>query len=479
MLSLKSTDLRDSHPEYIAEGVGADIRLIEDAEIFVTFLHEGAGYKNSFGYFTYTDETIPTSPDDVEVITIFPNASYRGAGGGLVSGDTVNLGVFEAGTRIGFAIASNGWNSSRRSVSNQFWDFYSLSALNEEPSQDLKKHTALLYYAGEDRVVIGFEDIVRTSGSCDHDFNDVVFTVRTTPVDAFDPTDLVSVPALSDSDNDGVGDSIDNFPNDPDRSTESYFPSRDQFGSIAFEDLWPDQGDYDLNDFVVRYRYKLVHNNEGDIKDIEATFTIQAVGANLKNGLAVRLPVSPADISEVTLDLPNENESSVIPESGQTDLVVQIFTNAFDYVVPSDGYRFVNTEVGSPEVESEDFVLKITFVEAKSIENLGSPPYDVFIFRTDDRTHEIHTSGFGPTDLFNSSLLNTGDDASSASEGRFFVTEDNLPWGIVVPWEWDHMKEGNQITWGYPLFVTWANSGGESGQNWYLDSKRTKYLWRE
>ena len=61
---------------FLTDDEGANILLEEEAEVFVTFIHEGAGYKNSFGYFTYDPASPPATPADVDEIIVFPNLSY-------------------------------------------------------------------------------------------------------------------------------------------------------------------------------------------------------------------------------------------------------------------------------------------------------------------------------------------------------------------------------------------------------------------
>ncbi len=61
-----------------------------------------------------------------------------------------------------------------------------------------------------------------------------------------------------DTDGDGVDDENDAYPTDPDRSTDQYLPSENTYGTMAFEDLWPSEGDYDFNDMVVNYNWHYV-----------------------------------------------------------------------------------------------------------------------------------------------------------------------------------------------------------------------------
>ena len=84
-----------------------DLTAFEVAEDYtgsVTFLNEGAGFRNSLGvYKVAEDGTI----GDVSIL--FPNASKVGSGGDLIPGGSSVALDLNAGDRIGFFIVSNGY----------------------------------------------------------------------------------------------------------------------------------------------------------------------------------------------------------------------------------------------------------------------------------------------------------------------------------------------------------------------------------
>ena len=82
----------ESHPEYLANGNETNVRLRDDCDMWVTFVHEGARWLNGLGFYTYDLDTPPTSVEDIKSITIiFPNVSFKYSGGGLKTGDKVNI----------------------------------------------------------------------------------------------------------------------------------------------------------------------------------------------------------------------------------------------------------------------------------------------------------------------------------------------------------------------------------------------------
>ncbi|MFT5748541.1 MAG: hypothetical protein ACI920_003938, partial [Saprospiraceae bacterium] len=56
----------------------------------------------------------PATENDITNLNIiFPNVSFSGSGGGLVSGNKVNLGNFLAGTSVAYFLVTNGWNNGQ------------------------------------------------------------------------------------------------------------------------------------------------------------------------------------------------------------------------------------------------------------------------------------------------------------------------------------------------------------------------------
>lgn len=173
------------NPEYISEGVETNVVINQLADVWVTFVGEGAGYKNVLGFYTYDLFDPPLSPPaDEDITIIFPNVSAAGSGGGLIVGDKMYLGQFPANTGIGWVLIANGWNGSNVTYGN--WVLYSNPYFNPEGSTDLQKHNVNLYDNNEQVVVFGFEDIRRDFGSCDQDFNDALFLVTSNPYSAID-----------------------------------------------------------------------------------------------------------------------------------------------------------------------------------------------------------------------------------------------------------------------------------------------------
>ncbi len=174
----------ESHPEYF-QNPNSSFYLEQDAQVEVTFLHEGAGYRNVLGYYTYNANNPPSSIADLEKTVIFPNTSARYSGGNLIPGNTVEvLGTFPAGTVFGFFINSNGWKNKITDGHAQQYSDWEFNARGNQQN--------LIFYDEDcDAFVLCFEDVTIPGG--DKDFNDAIFQVTSSPSEAFRKTAYLQV----------------------------------------------------------------------------------------------------------------------------------------------------------------------------------------------------------------------------------------------------------------------------------------------
>jgi len=428
-----------NHPEYLAGGAQTNLVLTKQADVWITFVTEGAGWRNALGY--YTDPA-------KEMKIIFPNASMGGSGGSLAPGSKVYLGRFPANTTLGWFLVANGWDGKK--VGNGNGIRYSDVSLNSESNPVLKQHMVLLNDVARSRILLGFEDMARDDRACDNDFNDAIFYITANPIEAVAVNNVVKMKAANDSDGDGINDELDDFPFDPNKAFNNYAPSQASTGSVAYEDLWPSKGDYDFNDLVVSYNYNQVANAKNMITSLEATFTITSVGGSYKNGFGIVLPVSPSKIKSVENQVLNGkyvNVSANGTESGQSQAVIIAIENAIGKV---------GTKIP----------LKITFNTPVSTSELGGAPYNPFIIVNGNRGAEVHLPDLPPTAL-GGSMLGTGDDYSNPGNGRYYKSKRNLPWALNIYGGFSPPNEKVSIDKVYPRFIPWANSGGTTNQDWF------------
>jgi LruC domain-containing protein len=477
MLSYISYSLPESksvpklHPEFIANGTASNIDVTKKSNVWATFIYEGAGYRNTVGYYVYDTKNPPATAKDIDTIyTLLPNASMVNSGGSLKSGDKIWLGTFDAGKTIGFVLFADAWRSYQ-TFNTAAPAYYTNSNFNPEPTDSLKRHTVLLSNNG--KYIIGFEDMNRTYASCDHDFNDVCIYASSDPVDAISNQAVQQLLVPTDSDGDGVSDAYDAFPNDPTRAYISYYPSQNTWGTLAFEDLWPVTGDYDLNDLVVSYQYKFIANAQNNVVEFYANYAPLAAGAVYYNGFGIQFPFNPSDVKIVTGQSTKNtyiNLNSNGTEAGQTKAVIVPFDDYSNLISNPGKASILNTDMAKAKINGDTSHIYLQFNTPISQLSLGSAPFNPFVISNKRRTYEVHLPGQLPTDLADKSLLGTLQDASNASTNKYYLTKDNHPWALSFTVPFTYPIEGVDISKAYLHFLDWANSGGTLYTDWYSNT---------
>lgn len=444
-------------PQYLAPNIERNLVLTSLCDVWITFVHEGAGYRNSLFYFVYNVNNKPSSVSQVDsFIAIFPNGSYAGSGGGLQSGNKVLLGRFGADTAIGFAIAANAWNGTNVGAGLGFYT--SIRSMNPEALDQNKEHVVLLYDNPTQRFLIGFEDLNRNPGNgSDDDFNDLIVYATANPVTAIKTQDVLPTTPSVDADNDGVNDVYDEYPNDNLRAFNVYYPSAQGMASVAFEDLWPSKGDYDLNDVVVDYQYHAVTNGNNEIKDLNAKYKLRAAGGVFKNGFSVILPFTKSGINI------NSGSNVIGLEAESSAAILKVFSNSKALI------GTYNTLADKPFVNTDTIFAKMTLTNPEAA-TLGT--FNPFIYIDEPgkgRGYEVHLPGKAPSSLANTAIFGTSSDATNPGSGNYYKTSTGLPFAIATPEPFEYPWEKTQIVLAHKKFAMWAQSGGIQFADWYKD----------
>ncbi len=280
------------------------------------------------------------------------------------------------------------------------------------------------------------------------------------------------VPTVTDTDGDGVPDEDDDYPTDPDRAFNNYYPSKNVWGTLAYEDLWPSRGDYDFNDVVVIYNTNIVTNASNQVVDIRTKYKVTAVGASFRNGFAFQLDnVTPGQVAYVNGQVMTKGYATLNPngtEAGQAKAVIFVFDDT-EAVINRAGGSFHNTLANGKVGTSDTTSIFLHFTSPLPQATVGAAPFNPFIVKNGNRAIEIHLPDNTPTDLIDPSLFGTGDDRSVPATGKYYKSVNNLPWAIHIPVVLDHMLEYTEIVKGYLHFAEWAESSGVSYPDWYLN----------
>ncbi|OHX64230.1 LruC domain-containing protein [Flammeovirga pacifica] len=461
------------HSPHLITNGSSDITFDGPCDLWITFVHEGAGWKNSLCYYTYDIRNPPSSTADIDSLHIlFPNITYSGVDGGLHQGDKIFIGSYNATTAIGFALIPNGWQSYNQQVGNKPNIKFSNSTFNTFTDQNNRQHMVTIWDEQRDIMFLGIEDWSRPSG--DKDFNDLLFYLTPEAQEnGVNTAEMSLLTEVEDSDNDGSPDHMDQYPNDPNKAYHSYIQLEDDYFNYSFEDLWPEKGDYDFNDLVVGVKYKKILDSNYNLKQIEMEGKLFCIGGYRHNGFGVELPFNNTLVESVTGQILDQNIvvlNANGTESGNNNATIILFEDAYSLMQSVDDDDLVNVRPFSTYIEPYEFNVVVTFTSG-ALENSDFVDLpNAFIFIDGDRGRELHLPGYTPTSKVNEDYFKQGDDNTDPSKNNFYKTTNNHPWGIVVvaP-EFEYPKEESDITKVFNHFRSWVESGGNSYPNWFDD----------
>jgi LruC domain-containing protein len=257
----------------------------------------------------------------------------------------------------------------------------------------------------------------------------------------------------TDTDNDGIIDIEDEYPEDAEKAFEVFTPSKYGWGTLAFEDLWPYTGDYDFNDVALNYRCIAILNAQNLAVQLDFIYTVKANGAGFTNGFGFEIEsLTPSQIESVTGTVLNEgyiNVSANGTESGQDNAVVIVFDNQ-------------HVMLGN------ETTVSVKFTQPISTATLGVAPFNAFMIINEDREKEVHLPSKSPTTLGNN-LLQVEEGYPKDLDGDY-LSDTGLPWAINVVHDFKVPKEGVRVNEAYNYFNQWATSGGATKIDWYKDN---------
>lgn len=455
--------------EYIVKNDEANLNVIKDGATVdvVVVSNPGNTRTNMVGYYYYPTNNPPTTAAEVQRIMLFPNATFPSKGG-LQLGDNVRLKYwdetsntwsekFPKGVTIGWFIVAGGYNTSTYAIQDAAQGRnlgFSNTGLNDEG----RKHTVIVRDPRTEIRYVGFED---QNFGYKPQYRDFIFYIDADKEYVeYNDKDIPAGKDMTDTDGDGVPDVDDEFPNDGDAAYSMVYT-----GSLAYEDIWPYQGDYDMNDMVIDYNIKHILNKGNLLVRVEDTWTLKYAGAQLKSGFGYQYGFDKYKIASSSIETSYPKTSSFAKdarglESAQpTKATIILFDDALDVMTASEDQR--------------TFTVKATLNVPTKLNELKLPPYNPFIIVETDkgRGHEVHLPNFEPTDLMDTKLLHYGHDLSDPEKGIYFVSDNNFPFAIHIinesfdfPLESEKDRRIDQV---YPQFSKWASSLGEENKEWY------------
>lgn len=440
VLGVINTELKE-------DGINAQGQPVkyESAEVWMTFLSEGAWNHDTFGYYIYKTDNPPKSREEAKKLKkfiVFPNTSIAGSVPFesskpskktrypitdapcapntkvqlLYVDDEGNISKhFPTGYSIGYFVVSKSDGVELKADTKFAINFNDIIYSDKALNTDSKPRT-VSFMTPDGVAIYGFED----KYSWDHSYEDVLFTIETTPKECIANPERRIL----------------------DTSTSTLYAQNSTFYTYMFEDLWPNKGDYDMNDVIVELDRNVVFDKNNIALSITDKFTpVQPVGsASNTNAFAFFN-------STIMACNPTIECSDGVQQDASGALIVFTNTNAQRGQEVSVTYKF---EAG----------------KGPSINNLSQDDDAFIITNAKDPTQsnrvEVHSPGFQPTSLANQ---NVTDDNQSI---HYLSQDGDYPFSMQVQEKnFTPVSEGISIEKEYPSFGGWVSSFGKQFGDWY------------
>jgi len=271
--------------------------------------------------------------------------------------------------------------------------------------------------------------------------------------------------------------------------TMTSYPSATGYTSFAFEDLYPEPGDFDMNDVLMNVRIT-EYVKDGLVIRLKLEGQLAALGASYRNGFAFQLPgISPTSIKgdSIALTMNNLRQTDSALEDNQTNAVLIVSSNLWNVTQAGEGgCRYFRTEEGCGTASRPSWTMVVPFLNPVDAASMPPMPYDPFIFASPSTYHgslitavtgdhpgrkfEVHLKNYTPSNTFEKLIFGMADDTSDEITEHLFQTENGIPWALEIPIEWKHPKEGVSLLNAYPQFFDFASdASGQTNPDWYLE----------
>jgi len=257
---------------------------------------------------------------------------------------------------------------------------------------------------------------------------------------------------------------------------------------LAFEDRWPEQGDYDMNDVVILQNSSLLLTQSFEVKQIEFHGELKAMGASYHNGFAIQLDnILPSNVDSnlVRFEINGVLQDTNVIEADTEFLVIKITEDLRDHVQLTAECDYYKSEQNCGNGSQMTFNVTVPFITPIALANFPEAPYNPFVFAQDGTYHgdlffhpgrglEIHLKNKMPTSKADLSLFGMADDATQISNGYYYQTSSGMPWALAISAgseeEWKHPLEMVDIIHAYPDFQNFVESNGNSATLWFSQS---------
>ena len=217
-------------------------------------------------------------------------------------------------------------------------------------------------------------------------------------------------------------------------------------GTLMFEDMYPQLGDYDFNDFVARYNLRILYKySRGKYYAHKMCISVQirAVGGIYKYEPYIRLTKVKAD--NIIIETTEKNVKSIKGPNGEAII-------SYKSPTPPSGYKYYNTEKNEMTKPDKFKEIWITLKNPIEYEDVMDKNYNIDMYiAKENHKLEIHLKGYDPV----------------YDQHQDYADKNNFVWGIRTWGIFDHAIEGKNFLKAYPQFKGWVTSGGKEYKRWW------------
>ena len=217
-------------------------------------------------------------------------------------------------------------------------------------------------------------------------------------------------------------------------------------GTLMFEDMYPQLGDYDFNDFVARYNLRILYKySRGKYYAHKMCISVQirAVGGIYKYEPYIRLTKVKAD--NIIIETTEKNVKSIKGPNGEAII-------SYKSPTPPSGYKYYNTEKNEMTKPDKFKEIWITFKNPIEYEDVMDKNYNIDMYiAKENHKQEIHLKGYEPV----------------YDQHQDYADKNNFVWGIRTWGIFDHAIEGKNFLKAYPQFKGWVTSSGKEYKRWW------------
>ena len=217
-------------------------------------------------------------------------------------------------------------------------------------------------------------------------------------------------------------------------------------GTLMFEDMYPQLGDYDFNGFVARYNLRILYKySRGKYYAHKMCISVQirAVGGIYKYEPYIRLTKVKAD--NIIIETTEKNVKSIKGPNGEAII-------SYKSPTPPSGYKYYNTEKNEMTKPDKFKEIWITLKNPIEYEDVMDKNYNIDMYiAKENHKQEIHLKGYEPV----------------YDQHQDYADKNNFVWGIRTWGIFDHAIEGKNFLKAYPQFKGWVTSGGKEYKRWW------------